>query len=92
MKALHGSKILYMIRSNPFFLDVALTQQKELFKEQKMRSKLEESVARAAEDAQMQINSHKMTNDKLEKLMAGLWENFEATKHGAKMHIVRNYY
>jgi len=91
MKALHGSKILYMIRSNLFFLDVALTQQKELFKEQKMRSKLEESVARAAEDAQMQINSHKMTNDKLEKLMAGLWENFEATKHGAKMHIVRNY-
>lgn len=80
-----------MIRSNLFFLDVALTQQKELFKEQKMRSKLEESVARAAEDAQMQINSHKMTNDKLEKLMAGLWENFEATKHGAKMHIVRNY-
>lgn len=67
---------------------MALDQEKkELFKEQKMRSKLEESVARAAEDAQMQINSHKMTNDKLEKLMAGLWENFEATKHGAKMHI-----
>ena len=54
-----------------------------------MRSKLEESVARAAEDAQMQINTHAMTNNKLEKLLAGLRENFEATKHGAQTHIVR---
>jgi len=67
-------------------------KQKELFKEQKMRSKLEESVARAAEDAQMQINTHSMTNNKLEKLLAGLQENFEATKHGAQTHIVRDDY
>ena len=55
-----------------------------------MRSQLEESVARAAEDAQMQINTHAMTNSKQEKLIAGLWENFEATKHGAQIQIVRN--
>ena len=55
-----------------------------------MRSKLEESVARAAEDAQMQINTHSVTNNKLEKLLAGLRENFEATKHGAHTHIVSN--
>ena len=65
-------------------------KQKELFKEQKMRNKLEESVARAAEDAQMQINAHKMTNGKLEKLLAGLSENFEAVKHRAQEQIVRN--
>ena len=65
-------------------------KQKELFKEQKLRSKLEESVARAAEDAQMQINTHAMTNSKMEKLLAGLHENFEATKHGAQTHIVSN--
>lgn len=53
-----------------------------------MRSRLEESVARAAEDAQMQINTHAMTNNKLEKLLAGLQENFEATKHGAQKEIV----
>lgn len=69
--------------------DFSLFKQKELFKEQKMRSKLEESVARAAEDAQMQINTHSMTNNKLEKLLAGLRENFEATKHGAQTHVVR---
>lgn len=54
-----------------------------------MRSKLEESVSSAAEDAQMQINNHSMTNNKLEKLIAGLKENFEATKHGAQTQIVR---
>ncbi|XP_078362497.1 rab GTPase-binding effector protein 1-like isoform X2 [Oculina patagonica] len=71
-------------------LQVALDQEKkELFKEQKMRNKLEESVARAAEDAQMQINTHAMTNNKLEKLVAGLRENFEATKHGAQTHIMK---
>lgn len=69
-------------------LFVFIFKQKELFKEQKMRSRLEESVARAAEDAQMQINTHAMTNNKLEKLLAGLGENFEATKHGAQTHIV----
>ena len=71
-------------------LNFSLFKQKELFKEQKMRSKLEESIARAAEDAQMQINTHSMTNNKLEKLLAGLRENFEATKHGAQTHIVRD--
>lgn len=60
-----------------------------MFKEQKMRSKLEESVSSAAEDAQMQINNHAMTNNKLEKLIAGLRENFEATKHGTQTQIVR---
>ena len=54
-----------------------------------MRSKLEESVAHAAEDAQMQINTHAMTTNKQEKLLAGLRENFEATKHGAQIQIVR---
>ena len=53
-----------------------------------MRSKLEESIASAAEDAQMQINTHAITNNKLEKLLAGLRENFEATKHGAHTQIV----
>lgn len=71
-------------------LQVALDQEKkELFKEQKMRSKLEESVASAAEDAQMQINNHAMTNNKLEKLLVGLRENFEATEHGAQTHIAK---
>lgn len=71
-------------------LQVALDQEKkELFKEQKMRNKLEESVARAAEDAQMQINAHKMTNGKLEKLLAGLSENFEAVKHRAQEQIAK---
>lgn len=71
-------------------LQVALDQEKkELFKEQKMRSKLEESVSSAAEDAQMQINNHAMTNNKLEKLIAGLRENFEATKHGTQTQIAK---
>lgn len=62
--------------------------QKELFKEQRMRSKVEESVARAAEDAQMQINTQVATNAKLERLLTGLREHFEATKQEAHSHIV----
>ena len=53
-----------------------------------MRSKLEESVARAAEDAQMQINTHVSTNNNLEKLLGGLRKKFEETKHEAQTHIV----
>ena len=59
-----------------------------MFKEQKMRSRLEESVAHAAEDAQTRINSHCSTSNKLEKLLVGLRENFEATKHEAETQIV----
>lgn len=62
--------------------------QKELFKEQKMRSKVEESVARAAEDAQTQINTQVATNAKLERLLTRLREHFEATKQEAHSHIV----
>lgn len=62
--------------------------QKELFKEQKMRSKVEESVARAAEDAQTQINTQVATNAKLERLLTGLREHFEETKQEAHSHIV----
>ena len=62
--------------------------QKELFKEQKMRSKVEESVARAAEDAQTQINTQVATNAKLERLLTALHEHFEATKQEAHSHIV----
>lgn len=64
-------------------------EKKELFKEQKMRSKVEESVARAAEDAQTQINTQVATNAKLERLLTGLRQHFEATKQEAHSHITK---
>ncbi|XP_048582683.1 rab GTPase-binding effector protein 1 isoform X2 [Nematostella vectensis] len=69
-------------------LQKALDQEKKaLFEEQRLRSRLEESVANAGADAQAQINDQASTLAKLEKLMSSVQQKHDAAKDEATKTI-----
>jgi len=74
-------------QDNQSFVDV-LFFQKALFEEQRQRSRLEQSVANAAQDAQTQINEQTTVMGKLDQILVDVQRNFATSKKEAVAHIV----
>lgn len=65
-----------------------MSPQKALFEEQRQRSRLEQSVANAAQDAQTQINEQTSVMNRLDQILVDVQRNFGASRKEAAAQIV----